>query len=101
MIARGHRQGPSKKKPNLLEHFHRTIEIVKGRLSPVAGYAALPAIWGIVFLQFLTGHRVIAYDSIEAYYPLAFFDAQSLRHGEWPWWNPYLYSGYPHVGDPQ
>ncbi len=64
-------------------------------------YLGIAALWAVLFLPLLTGHRVIPYDSIEAYYATAYFNAQSLRHGQWPWWNPHVYSGYPQVADPQ
>ena len=64
-------------------------------------YLLLTALWAVLFVQFLTGHRLIPYDSIEAYYASVYFNAQSLRHGDWPWWNPHVYSGYPQVADPQ
>lgn len=57
--------------------------------------------WALAFARYLAGRRIIPYDSVEEFYPLAFFTAQSIRHGEWPWWNPYLYSGYPQAADPQ
>jgi hypothetical protein len=61
----------------------------------------LAAIWAALFLPFLTGRRLIDFDSVEAFYPAAFFNAQSLRTGEWPWWNPLIYAGHPQVADPQ
>ncbi|RME44956.1 MAG: hypothetical protein D6791_11945, partial [Chloroflexi bacterium] len=34
-------------------------------------------------------------------YPTYHFAAESLRHGQIPLWNPYLYAGAPHVADIQ
>ena len=61
----------------------------------------LATLWTVLVLPFLTGRRLIDYDSVEAFYPAAFFNAQSLRAGEWPWWNPFVYAGHPQVADPQ
>ena len=61
----------------------------------------LVAIWVALFLPFLAGRRIIDFDSVEAFYPAAFFNAQSLRGGDWPWWNPFIYAGHPQVADPQ
>jgi hypothetical protein len=64
-------------------------------------YLLLAVLWAILFFSMLTGHRLIPYDSIEQYYPAVYFNAQSLRHGEWAWWNPHVYWGYPQIADPQ
>jgi len=58
-------------------------------------------LWAIVFVTIWTGHRMIPFDSVEFYYPAAYFSATGLRSGDWPWWNPYVYSGFPQVADPQ
>jgi hypothetical protein len=70
-------------------------------LGDLGPYLVLTGLWYVLFLQLLTGRRVIPYDSIEEFYATVYFNAQSLRHGEWPWWNPYVYSGYPQIADPQ
>lgn len=72
---------------------------------PRRGFAVdcvwLAILWTALFLPFLAGRRLIDFDSVEAFYPAAFFNAQSLRGGEWPWWNPFVYAGHPQVADPQ
>ncbi|UPG94951.1 hypothetical protein [Luteibacter aegosomatissinici] len=32
---------------------------------------------------------------------MAYFNAHSLREGVAPWWNPYIFAGYPQIADPQ
>jgi hypothetical protein len=75
--------------------------ILRNRGSELSPFIVLVALWGILFLQFLTGHRLISFDSLDAFYEAAYFNSQTLRHGHLPWWNPYIYSGYPQIADPQ
>jgi hypothetical protein len=57
--------------------------------------------WALVSCRFLTGDSFIPWDSISVFYPQAHFVADALRHGQAPWWNPYIYGGQPVLGDPQ
>ncbi len=61
----------------------------------------LTLIWLAFYLPWLDGRHVIPWDAMDEFYPTVFFNAQSLRHGIAPWWNPYIYSGYPQICDPQ
>jgi len=54
----------------------------------------------IFYRYHLLGNAVIPFDSKDQYYPFALFVQQSLRSGEIPLWNPYLYSGTPAFADP-
>ncbi|MDR0246952.1 MAG: hypothetical protein LBI16_00915, partial [Burkholderiales bacterium] len=47
------------------------------------------------------GRRSIPWDSAQEFYPALAFAAQQLREGSFPWWNPYLFAGYPQFADPQ
>lgn len=40
-------------------------------------------------------------DTTEVFFPPRLFAARTLRAGEWPLWNPHVYSGYPQFADPQ
>lgn len=44
---------------------------------------------------------VVPWDSKNEFYPNFRFLADSLARGEWPTWNPYHFSGFPAVSDPQ
>ena len=78
-----------------------TFDPTRPRRDFAVDCLGLAAIWVALYLPFLTGRRLIDFDSVEAFYPAAFFNAQSLRGGEWPWWNPFIYAGHPQVADPQ
>ncbi|MFC5741373.1 YfhO family protein [Dyella tabacisoli] len=64
-------------------------------------FGALLLIWLLLNLPVLLGLRVLPWDAINQFYPTVYFNANTLRHGLAPWWNPYIYSGYPQIADPQ
>ena len=67
--------------------------------------------WGLIGLAVLGFHwRVIVGDAFvpadggdmaSFLYPNFVFNARALRHALIPLWNPYVYGGYPYVGDVQ
>jgi len=61
----------------------------------------LIALWLILCRPWFFGDRVVPYDSQGQFYPALSFVSQSLRAGESPCWNPYIYGGYPMCSDPQ
>ena len=63
------------------------------------------AAYGLCFLAmtwpWVTGFVTIPWDAKAHFQPQIQFLADSLARGDWPWWNPYVFSGTPHVADPQ
>ena len=57
--------------------------------------------WVILTAPWLMGLKVIPYDSAHYYYPAVAFTIEQLRAFEEPWWNPYLFAGFPQFADPQ
>lgn len=64
-------------------------------------FGALALAWLILNLPVLAGIRVLPWDAMDEFYPVVYFNAHTLRLGQWPWWNPYLYGGFPQIADPQ
>jgi hypothetical protein len=64
-------------------------------------FGLLTLIWLLLNLPVLLGIRVLPWDATGQFYPTVYFNAHSLRHGVAPWWNPYVYAGYPQIADPQ
>lgn len=62
---------------------------------------ALTAAWFVYAIPWLFQGMVIPWDSKDFYYPVLRFLAASLAQGEPGEWNPYLYSGFPAIADPQ
>lgn len=67
----------------------------------ICGIAFLILLCLFAYHPWLSGRVIIPYDAFDFAYPTMYFAAQSFHHGEWPWWNPYVYSGYPQIADPQ
>lgn len=57
--------------------------------------------WALCMWPYLSGMWHSPHDSISQYFPNSVFSAQSMASGQLPFWNPYLYSGYPSIADPQ
>lgn len=49
----------------------------------------------------VAGIVTIPWDAKAHFLPQIQFLADSLARGEWPWWNPFVFSGSPQVADPQ
>ena len=64
-------------------------------------FGGLCLIWLLLNLPVLLGIRVLPWDAMISSYPTVYFNTHSLRMGQLPWWNPYIYSGYPQIADPQ
>lgn len=62
---------------------------------------ALCVIWLLLNFNVLFTGRVLPWDAIDQFYPTVYFNAHTLRSGQWPWWNSYIYGGYAQIGDPQ
>jgi hypothetical protein len=64
-------------------------------------YLAITLVWLLLYLPLLSGIRVLPWDAVDEFYPTVYFNAHSLRQAIAPWWNPYVYGGYPQIADPQ
>lgn len=79
----------------------------KSRFAPLTATGDLPACLLLVLLvavharPVLLGELPNSTDFILQYYPNLAFLAASLRQGEIPLWNPYLFAGTPYLADPQ
>ncbi len=57
--------------------------------------------WAVLGFPWLSGRVTIPWDAKAHFQPQLAFLASSLRAGEFPLWNPYVFGGIPHVADPQ
>src|SRR5262245_33077447 len=82
------------------------------RSGAAAGHAAarIPlllavAIFALVLLAsawpWLSGAVTIPWDAKSQFYPEVQFLAASIARGEWPWWTPNVFAGWPQISDPQ
>jgi hypothetical protein len=63
------------------------------------------AIFALAFLlpawPWLSGAVTIPWDGKSQFYPQVQFLANSIAHGEWPWWSPNVFAGWTQISDPQ
>src|SRR5262245_4563700 len=68
-------------------------------------FAATVAIFAVAFLlpawPWLSGHVTIPWDAKSQFFPQVQFLASSIVRGEWPWWTPNVFAGWPQISDPQ
>jgi hypothetical protein len=67
------------------------------RLGPLWPYAVLIGLPAAAFIlpDLLGGHLVMTGDNLQQNYPLHVLVGSMVRHGQLPFWNPYLFSGTP------
>jgi hypothetical protein len=67
--------------------------------------AATIAIFALAFLlpawPWLSGAVTIPWDAKSQFFPQVQFLATSFARGEWPWWAPNVFAGWPEISDPQ
>ena len=82
-------------RPDILHHVRWSRRQWLVALAILAGFWAVTAsMWP------LTG-SVVPWDSKNHFYPMLRYLGAALANGELPLWNPYHFSGYPAVADPQ
>ena len=63
------------------------------------------AIFLLAFLlpawPWLSGEVTIPWDAKSQFFPQVQFLASSFARGEWPWWSPNVFAGWPQISDPQ
>jgi hypothetical protein len=74
---------------------------VEGQGGFAIDAALVVVAWFLVSARYLIGNAFIPWDSVDAFFPQARFVVDAIRHGDAPWWNPYLFGGQPVLGDPQ
>ncbi len=70
-----------------------------------AALVATIAIFALAFLlpawPWLSGAVTIPWDAKSQFFPQVQFLATSFARGEWPWWTPNVFAGWPEISDPQ
>ncbi|MDT4797729.1 hypothetical protein FQZ97_303380 [compost metagenome] len=63
--------------------------------------AVVTLAWSLICWRWLVGGAVIPFDAMDEFYPQMLFNVRAYLAGELPLWNPYLFSGFANIGDPQ
>jgi len=77
------------------------ISKLKKKIPDFIGCLIIFISWLILFRSWLIGNRFIPFDAMDQFYPCSKFIVESLKSGQLPFWNPYIFSGYPAISDPQ
>src|SRR3981189_541292 len=83
-----------------------------GRSPAAAGVSAARVplvvtltVFALAFLlptwPWLSGAVTIRWDAKSQFFPQVQFLATSVARGEWPWWSPNVFAGWPQISDPQ
>lgn len=83
---------PAGQAPGALSWTSR--QMLTACLAVFVFWCAAAAVW-------LVTDAVVPWDSKNHFYPMLRYLGGSLANGEWPLWNPYHFSGFPAVADPQ
>jgi hypothetical protein len=62
---------------------------------------ALVGLLAIAYAPLLAGRLLFHRDVSRFLHPIRWFVNDSLRRGDWPWWNPHVGLGYSMLADPQ
>lgn len=71
------------------------------RLKDVAAIALLGLVTFVFYLPYLQGKVFFPWDIQDRFFPLLYYVASTLKAGEVPLWNPYMWGGMSLVGDPE
>ena len=73
--------------------------------APRMGLPLAIAVFALAFMvpawPWLSGAVTIPWDAKSQFFPPVQFLATSIARGEWPWWTPNVFAGWPMICDPQ
>src|SRR6516165_10332197 len=73
--------------------------------APRMGLPLAIAVFALAFMvpawPWLSGAVTIPWDAKSQFFPPVQFLATSIARGEWPWWTPNVFAGWPVISDPQ
>lgn len=74
---------------------------LSSRYKDIAAVTLLAVLVLTFFWRYLLGEVSFPWDILGTHYPLFFLQADAFRNGALPLWDPYIYSGNPHVSNIQ
>ncbi len=74
---------------------------VPARVPLPFAIAAFALAFVVAMWPWLSGAVTIPWDAKSQFFPQVQFLAASLARGEWPWWTPNIFAGWPQISDPQ
>jgi hypothetical protein len=79
----------------------RSAATAAGRVPVVLAVAIFALALMASAWPWLSGAVTIPWDAKSQFYPEVQFLASSFARGEWPWWTPNVFAGWPQISDPQ
>src|SRR5271166_1915848 len=80
-------------------------EVSPALVSRPCSFPLTVVIFALAFLlpafPWISGAVTIPWDAKSQFYPPVQFLATSIARGEWPWWTPNVFAGWPLIADPQ
>src|SRR6266849_1939629 len=71
------------------------------RAALIVTIAAFALAFLVPAWPWLSGAVTIPRDAKSQFFPQVQFLARSIARGEWPWWTPNVFAGWPEISDPQ
>jgi len=71
------------------------------RAALIVTIAAFALAFLVPAWPWLSGAVTIPWDAKSQFFPQVQFLARSIARGEWPWWTPNVFAGWPQISDPQ
>src|SRR5216684_2296704 len=90
------------------QRWRGSMAVVMGaalRYPAMIGPPPAMTVFAFAFLlptwPWLSGAVTIPWDAKSQFFPPVQFLATSIARGEWPWWTPNVFAGWPLISDPQ
>ena len=97
--------GDAQISPSAWSDVGKRVDDVPGAQSARVSLVVTIAIFALAFLlpawPWLSGAVTIPWDAKSQFFPQVQFLATSFARGEWPWWTPNVFAGWPEISDPQ
>jgi hypothetical protein len=83
------------------DQTHAAGPATTARISLLATIGVFALAFLLPTWPWLSGAVTIPWDAKSQFFPPVQFLATSIAHGEWPWWTPNVFAGWPEISDPQ
>jgi hypothetical protein len=97
----GPAHAPIKARAKRLLAAARRVLVSTGRIPLVLTLGIFTLAFLFPAWPWLSAEVTIPWDAKSQFFPQVQFLASSFARGEWPWWSPNVFAGWPQISDPQ